>query len=104
MGPREFVGIIGRCAYDFGVEAGKVIFAVHYPAMMEASMKKATQVEGGTREREMHFQATGHVPTAKGIQIGINNVNRQTDDREPEPGEAPQFSRTARRVVRDLPA
>lgn len=100
---RDFIGIISRCGWDIGLEMGKVIFAMRYPQMMQASMERATQVDG-TDERRMHFQATGHLPTSKGINIAMMQNNRNGDDDEaPKPGKAPSFKLTARNVVRDLP-
>jgi len=99
---RDFIGIISRCGWDIGLEMGKVIFAMRYPQMMQASMERATQVDG-TDERRMHFQATGHLPTSKGINIAMMQNNRNGDDDAPTPGKAPSFKLTARNVVRDLP-
>ena len=93
---RDFVSIVTRCAYDFNIEAAKGIFAMHYPALMAASMRRAVQPDA-TREREIHFASTGHLPTAKAIQIVQQNISTR------EPGEAPSVASTARRIVRDLP-
>lgn len=101
MTAREFVGIVTRCAWELNLEVARGIFAMNYPKMMDASMRRAVENDA-TDERRMHFQASGHVPTSKGIQIGIQNTNNNPE-REPEPGEAPPVGRTARRIVRDLP-
>lgn len=98
ISPREFVGVVSRCFWDFGIMSAKGIFAAHYPRMMDASMRRAMQNDA-TDERAIHFKATGHLPTSKGIQIGIKNTNIE---REAERGEV-DFALNARKVVRDLP-
>lgn len=104
MTTREFVGIVARCAWDLNVDIGKAIFAMRYPAIMDASTKRAVKGDNVERER-MHFVAAGHVPGPRGIQIGIVNTNRQGDDTdEPKPGQLRSFRATARSVVRDIPA
>jgi hypothetical protein len=100
MAPRDFVGVVSRCGYDFGVSAARGIFASRYPQMMDASMRRAMENDA-TDERAIHFKATGHLPTPQGLRIAIQQNN--ASEREPEPGEAPAVGRTARRVVRDLP-
>jgi hypothetical protein len=100
MTPRDLVGIACRCGWDFNQEIGKQIFAMYYPAMMETSMKRALDPDA-TREREIHFKASGHLPTSKGIQIAVQQNNNA--DHDPDPGEAPSVGHTSRRVVRDLP-
>jgi hypothetical protein len=103
MQARDFVGMVSRCAFDFNIAMGKTIAAMHYPKLMKASVKRALEAEA-TDERKMHFQATGYLPTAKGIQVGIvNHATALPDDRPPEPGRPASFDRTARQVVRTLP-
>jgi len=103
MAPRDFVGLVSRVAFDFNIALGRTIAAVNYPKMMKASVKRAQEAEA-TDERKLHFQATGYLPTSKGIQIGIaNNHLALPDDRPPAPGRPASFDRTARQVVRDLP-
>jgi hypothetical protein len=98
--PRDLVGIASRCGWEFNLDIGRQIFAMYYPSMMETSMKRALDPDA-TREREIHFKASGHLPTPQGIQIGIQQ--NTTVDRDPDPGEAPSVGHTSRRVVRDLP-
>ncbi len=97
---RDFIGICTRCAWDINIDMARGIMAMNYPAMMEASMKRAIENDG-TREREIHFAATGHTPTPQGIQIGVQQTTNI--DHDPDPGEAPSVGHTSRRVVRDLP-
>ena len=99
ISPRELIGIVCRCLFDFGEITERVLKAAILPQTMEASLLRSLEPDA-TAEREMHFKASGYLPTSKGIQIGINNVNRE---RDAEPGEAPAVSRTARRIIRDLP-
>jgi len=101
---RDMVSCIVRCGWDINIELGKAIFAMNYPNMMHASMKRATQTSG-TEERKMHFQASGHLPVSKGVQIGIKNINTAAASEEDRsPGHVPSFRQTARSVVRELPA
>lgn len=102
MAPRDFVAMVSRVAFDFNIAIGRSIAAFGYPKMMKASMQRAQEPEA-TDERRLHFQASGYVPTAKGIQIGIKNTNVQSDDVPPSPGRPASFDRTARQIVRDLP-
>lgn len=105
MSPRDFVGLVSRVAFDFNVAIGNTIAAFEYPKMMKRSMQRAQQISG-TEERKLHFQHTGYVPSGKGIQIGIRNtVTAAAEDDAPlVPGKPASFDRTARQVVRDLPA
>lgn len=103
IAPRTFIGIVSRVAFDFKIDLGNLIASFNYPDLMRASVEKAKDVNTGTEERRMHFQHSGFIPTGKGIQI--LNVNREGDERESvSPGEPRPFGRTARSVVRDLPA
>jgi len=103
ISPRDFIGVIARVAYDVNIELGNVIFAVGYPKVMKASIDKAVQPDG-VRDREMHLTHSKFLPS-KGPLISLHNQNNQQTnvDRDPEPGEAPPFERTARRVIRNLP-
>jgi hypothetical protein len=102
--PRDFVGVVSRVAFDFNVNLGQSIAAMHYPEMMKVSMQRAQEATA-TDERKIHFQASGYLPTSRGIQIGIRNTNAVAvpDDAPPAPGRPASFDRTARQVVRDLP-
>jgi hypothetical protein len=100
MHDRDFVATVHRCMWDFQLERARLKYAQRYADMMEVSLNRAMEPDA-TREREIHFQASGHLPTAKGIQIGIQQTANFS--REPDEGEAPSVSRTVRRIVRDLP-
>jgi hypothetical protein len=100
ISPLEFVGIVSRSFWASGFIAAKGVYAANYTRMMDASMKRAMQPDA-TDERAIHFKASGHLPTPKGIQIAMQQNNKV--EREPEPGELPPVGRTARGIVRDLP-
>lgn len=100
MSARDFVGLVTRCMYDFNLTIAKAHFSSRYADLMRASMDRAINDPSATREREMHLQAAGHVPTSKGIQIAMQQNNVSS---EPAEGEAPALAHTARRIVRDLP-
>ena len=104
MTPRDFVGVVSRVAFDFNVTLGRSIAAMHYPKMMKVSMKRAQDPEA-TDERKLHLQASGYLPSPRGIRIGIRNTNvvDVPDDAPPVPGRPVSFDRTARQVVRELP-
>lgn len=103
VSPRDFIGVVSKVAYDFNLEVGNTLAAFAYPKIMQASIDRAVDPRGG-RERRIHLEKTGFAVTKGAPFIQVNNQNQQNnDDREPEPGEAPRMSHTARRIVRDLP-
>lgn len=99
MSPREFVGVVSRCAWEMNMEAAKGLFAMNYPRIMDASIQRSVENDA-TDERAIHFKASGHLPQPQGMRIAIQQNNA---DRDPNPGEAPPVAHTARRIVRDLP-
>lgn len=98
----DFIGLAAKVAYELNVKLGNAIGAFHYPEMMKASVKRAKDLQHGTKDFAIHAQHTGYLPTSRGISIAMqqNNVGREEQD---EPGRAPSFAKSARMVVRELP-
>jgi hypothetical protein len=103
---RDFLALITRCLHDRGARQVTMMASASYPYIMAASVQRAMDPDKGTEERRMHFEHHGFVQPRGGIKIGIKNSNGApaVPDEPAGPGEAESFDRTARTVVRNLPA
>jgi hypothetical protein len=103
IGVEDFIRIVQTVATTINYAIGETLHAFEYPRMRRASIDAALE-SGGTTERRMHFEKSGFASTKKGAMIQVNNTNANFQEHEPAPGEATPFDRTARKVVRDIPA
>lgn len=102
----DAIALISRFLTRLGTAQAQLTAGAAYPYIMEASVQRAMDPEKGTDERRMHLEHHGFVQPKGGIKIAVqqNNRNGGEDDGEAAPGEAKKFDRTARTVVRNLPA
>ncbi len=102
MSAADLLGLIHAVAYEIGTSAAHAMAACAYPQIMQRSIARALDHDA-TKEREIHFQHTGFLPSRHGVVVAVNQTNRTVIEREPGPGEPPPLERTARRIVRELP-
>jgi len=98
----DFIGLVARTCYRFRQLREKTLGSIHAVGMMKASIKRALDPKG-FKDRELHFKASGYVPTPRGIQIGMKQVT-SVEREEPEtPGRPRSFERGSRTIIRELP-
>lgn len=100
VSPAEAFGWFAEGSFQMGLNMARVIAGVQMPALMVASMKKAQDINEGTEERRMHFQASGYLPMPRsGIAIQTNITSQKADVSEAEMPREGSFESNQRGII-----
>lgn len=73
--PGEFLGIVTTALWERNADIGRLIAAVNHPKVIENTIEHSASPFGG-QDRKMLLEASGFLPTSKGLSINIDNSKK----------------------------
>lgn len=73
--PGEFLGAVTTALWERNADIGRLIAAVNHPRVIESTIEHSASPFGG-QDRKMLLEASGFLPTSKGIAINIDNSKK----------------------------
>jgi hypothetical protein len=75
ISPGEFLGLVTKALWERNADIGRLIAAVNHPQVVENTIQHSASPFGGG-DRRMLLEASGFLPTSKGIAINIDNSKK----------------------------
>lgn len=73
VSPSDFLAEVVKAAFECNTDIGKLVAAVEHPRVVQAAIRNALKPKG-TKDREMLMQASGLLPTGRGLVVNTQAI------------------------------